>query len=86
MKIKSVCKDYNDGTFNFYSVNNKSESEAVKVINIKYHESAGKGGTHYFDIIDKDTGKQTEITEDGQYAIIDCSKFDFWKTHDIGCK
>lgn len=40
------------------------------------------GNEAEFNTIDKDTGKQTSITEgEGQYATVE--RFDFWQQHDV---
>lgn len=42
------------------------------------------GNETEFNTIDKDTGEQTDLTEDeGQYATVDISKFRFWQTHNV---
>lgn len=42
------------------------------------------GNEMEFNTVDEETGKQTEVIEDeGQYATIDHSKFDFWEAHDV---
>ena len=37
-----------------------------------------------FNTIDEDTGEETPHDEDeGQYAMVEISKFEFWERHDV---